>query len=241
MMQGSARARETMAQNQLHEGAHIPHQEPMTSLAPATLAALPVYTPTPRTCSDVMIKDMTYDGEATWMSFLVKFTSLARRQQWTDDEQHDHFCLSLDVFASDYHTPLRETSPNLSLKDIYGKFEKRFGYSALGLYALDGQPKTVEEAVDQIKYLAYSPELSPKSRYHAQLKCDHGNRPPTGAPGGVEQPSLVHPQHFSDIFFFKLLFFFFRFFFQHSGHLSLSFFLLHAWEFLPPLGSISAV
>jgi hypothetical protein len=34
------------------------------------------------------------------------------------------------LVAIDYYTLLMETSPNLSLKDIFGKFEKRFGSSA---------------------------------------------------------------------------------------------------------------
>jgi hypothetical protein len=127
--------------------------------------------------------DMTYDGEATWKSFLVKFTRLVRSQQWTDNEQHDHFCLSLDVFASDYHTPLRETSPNLSLKDIFGKFEMRFGYSALGLYALDGQPKTVEEAVDQMKYFQHICQNYPQKTIACPVEMRSWNRPSNRTPG----------------------------------------------------------
>jgi hypothetical protein len=73
---------------------------------------------------------MTYDGEATWKSFLVKFTRLACSQQWADDKQHNNFCLSLDGVASNYYTLLIDASPNLGLKDIFGKFEKRLGSSA---------------------------------------------------------------------------------------------------------------
>jgi hypothetical protein len=73
---------------------------------------------------------MTCDGEATWKSFLVKITRLAGSQQWADDEQHDHFSLSPDGVASDYYTLLIGTLLNFGLKDIFGKFEKRFGSSA---------------------------------------------------------------------------------------------------------------
>jgi hypothetical protein len=110
MMQGSAGARETAERNQLYGGVQTPYPEPMPPPAPATGSALPVYTPTFWTWSDVIIKDMTYNGEETWKPFLVKFTRLARSQQWTDDEQHDHFCLSLDGVASDYYTWLVKTS-----------------------------------------------------------------------------------------------------------------------------------
>jgi hypothetical protein len=131
-MQGSAGARDTsiIAPNQLHGGAHTPYPEPTPPSAPVTRAALPVYNPTPRTCSDAIIKDTTYNEEATWTSSLVKFTRLPCSQQWTDDEQHDHFCWSLDGVANDYYTLLIKTSPILGLKDIFGKFEKRFGSSA---------------------------------------------------------------------------------------------------------------
>jgi hypothetical protein len=124
-MQGSAGARETAAPNQLHGGAHTPYQEPTPSPAPVTRAALPVYTPTPRTFSDAIIKALTYDGDATWKSFLVKFTRLARSQHWTNDKQHDHFCLSLDGVASDDYTLLMETSPNLRLEDILWASSRR--------------------------------------------------------------------------------------------------------------------
>jgi hypothetical protein len=59
----------------------------------------------PQTCSDAIIKDMT-----------VKFLKLSGSQQWTDDEQRDHFCLSFDGVANDHYTLLMETSPNLGLK-----------------------------------------------------------------------------------------------------------------------------
>jgi hypothetical protein len=68
---------------------------------------------------------MTYHGEASWKSFLVKFTRLVRSQQKTEDEQHNHFCLSPNRVASGYYTLLMETSPNLRLRH-FGKFEKRF-------------------------------------------------------------------------------------------------------------------
>jgi hypothetical protein len=60
----------------------------------------------------------------------MKFTRLARSQQWTEDEQHDHFCFSLEGADSEYYTLLLETSPDLSLDDILARFEKRFGSSA---------------------------------------------------------------------------------------------------------------
>jgi hypothetical protein len=66
----------------------------------------------------------------SWKSFMMKFTRLARNQQWTEDEQHDHFCFSVEGAASEYYTFLLETSPDLSLNDILARFEKRFGSSA---------------------------------------------------------------------------------------------------------------
>jgi hypothetical protein len=152
---------------------------------------------------------MHYDGKVSWESFMMKFTRLARSQQWTEDEQHDQFCFSLEGAASEYYTLLLETSPDLRPNDILARFEKRFGLSApdithqlnfqsatqfngetlrqwadriftfttrafpnladvhpqavtqlcygaenldAGLYALDGHPKTVEEAVDRMQY-----------------------------------------------------------------------------------------
>ncbi|XP_056003459.1 uncharacterized protein LOC130046578 [Ostrea edulis] len=158
-------------------------------------------------------KDLRYDGKSSWKSFLHKFARLARSQQWTEPEQHDQFCFSLEGTASDYYTLLLDTDRNLSLTDILRRFEKRFGSSApdlshqlnfqsasqnageslrhwadrvltlatqafpsvpdvhthaiprlcygaedrdAGLYALDGQPKTVEEAVDRMQYYQHS-------------------------------------------------------------------------------------
>jgi hypothetical protein len=100
-------------------GAHTPYPEP--TLPSAVHATLPVYTPTLVPAAMAIIKDMTYDSETTWKSFLVKFTRLARSQQWTNDEQHGHFYLSLDGVASDYYTLLTETSLSLGLKDIFGE------------------------------------------------------------------------------------------------------------------------
>jgi hypothetical protein len=69
---------------------------------------------------------MAYDGEATWKSFLVKFTRLARSLQWTDDEQRDHFCLSLDGVANDYYEMTKITISNQSHKS-YKKSNQRIG------------------------------------------------------------------------------------------------------------------
>ncbi|XP_056017426.1 uncharacterized protein LOC130053844 [Ostrea edulis] len=131
-------------------------------------------------------------------------------------EQHDQLCFSLEGTASDYYTLLMETDRGLSLADIIGRFEKRFGSSApgithqlkfqsasqdvgeslrhwadrvltlatqafpavldvhvyaiprlcygaedrdAGLNALDGQPKTVEEAVDRMQYYQHSRQM----------------------------------------------------------------------------------
>jgi hypothetical protein len=142
MMQGSAGARETVAPFQLQGGAHTPYPEPTPTPAPATSAALPVYTPTPWTCSDAIIMDMTFDGEATWKSFLVKFTRLARSQQWTDDEQYDHILL-LTVRA---FTTLADVHPQAVTLLCFGAEDRKSG-----LYALDGQSKNVEEAVDRME------------------------------------------------------------------------------------------
>jgi hypothetical protein len=43
-----------------------------------------------------------------------KFVRLARSQQWSEIEQHDQFCFSLDGMASDYYTLLMDTDPYLA-------------------------------------------------------------------------------------------------------------------------------
>ena len=52
-------------------------------------------------------KDLQYDGKTSWNSFMYKFVRMARSQQWSEIEQHDQFCFSLEGIASDYgHRPL---------------------------------------------------------------------------------------------------------------------------------------
>jgi hypothetical protein len=65
---------------------------------------------------------MRYDSKVSWKSFMMKFTRLARSQQWTEDEQDDRFCFSSEGSSSEYYTLLLVTSPDLSLNDILAKF-----------------------------------------------------------------------------------------------------------------------
>jgi hypothetical protein len=143
---------------------------------------------------------------------LHKFVRLARSQRWSETEQHDQFCFSLEGTASDYYTLLLDTDPHIAFAEILRRFHKRFGSSApdlthqlnfqsasqnareslrqwadrvltlatqafpaapdvhthaiprlcygtedrdAGLYALDGQPKKVEQAVDRMQYFQH--------------------------------------------------------------------------------------
>jgi hypothetical protein len=62
-----------------------------------------------------------------------KFVRLAHSQQWSEIEQHDKFCFSLEGMASDYYTLLMDTDPYLTFADILRRFHKRFGSSAPAL------------------------------------------------------------------------------------------------------------
>ncbi|XP_062615272.1 uncharacterized protein LOC134277010 [Saccostrea cucullata] len=176
-------------------------------------------------------KDLRYDGKTSWKAFLHKFVRLSRSQLWTEEEQHDQFCFSLEGAASEYYTLLLETSSQLRLGEILQRFEKRFGPSApdlthqlnfqsacqnpgeslhqwadrvltlatrafpsvpdvhthaiprlcygaedrdAGLYALDGHPRTVEEAVECMQYYQHSRRHRPKpSREVRKLDSAH--------------------------------------------------------------------
>jgi hypothetical protein len=75
-------------------------------------------------------KGLQYDGKSSWKSFMHKFIRLARSQQWSEIEQHDQFCYSLEGIASDYYTLLMDTDPYLAFADILRRFHNRFGSSA---------------------------------------------------------------------------------------------------------------
>ena len=55
---------------------------------------------------------------------------LSRSEQWTEVEQHDHFCFALEDMESEYYTLLLETDPGVRQGAILKKFEKSFGSSA---------------------------------------------------------------------------------------------------------------
>jgi hypothetical protein len=75
-------------------------------------------------------KDLRYDGKSSWKSFLHKFVTLARSQRWSETEQHDQFCFSLEGTASDYYTLLLDTDPRIAFAEILRRFHKRFRSSA---------------------------------------------------------------------------------------------------------------
>ena len=58
-----------------------------------------------------------------------KFVRLTCSEQWTEVDQHDHFCFALEGMASEYYTLLLETDPGVHPGAILRKFEKRFGSS----------------------------------------------------------------------------------------------------------------
>lgn len=76
--------------------------------------------------SDSRCKDLKYDGTSNWKSFLYKFKRLSCSQQWSEVEQHDQICFSLEGAVSDYHT---QTNRDISLRDILCKFGWRFKLS----------------------------------------------------------------------------------------------------------------
>jgi hypothetical protein len=69
--------------------------------------------------------------------------------------------LSLDGVANDYYTLSMETSPNLGLKDIFWKFEKKFGSSSSNIAhqlnfqsATQANEETLRQWADRIFLLA---------------------------------------------------------------------------------------
>ena len=50
----------------------------------------------------------------------MNFVRLVHSHKWTEVEQHDHICFSLEGAASDYYMLLLEISPNLSLGENVG-------------------------------------------------------------------------------------------------------------------------
>ena len=50
----------------------------------------------------------------------MNFVRLVHSHQWTEDEQHDHLCFSLEGDTSEYYTLLLKISPNLSLGENVG-------------------------------------------------------------------------------------------------------------------------
>lgn len=63
-----------------------------------------------------------YDKTSNSKSFLLNSERLSRNQQWSEEEQHDQFCFSLEGAASDYNTLLMETNRDTSWRDILCKF-----------------------------------------------------------------------------------------------------------------------
>jgi hypothetical protein len=96
---------------------------------PATLCGGGGYPPAPGGRAPTY-KDLRYDGKSSWKSFLHKFVRLARSQRWSETEQHDQFCFSLEGTASDYYTLLLDTDPHIAFAEILRRFHERFGSSA---------------------------------------------------------------------------------------------------------------
>jgi hypothetical protein len=67
-------------------------------------------------------KDLRYDGKFSWKPFLHKFVKLARSHRWSETEQHDKFCFSLEGIPSEYYTLLLDTDPHIAFAEILKRF-----------------------------------------------------------------------------------------------------------------------
>ena len=105
---------------------------------PAPIATQPVSTPrfpSPRPSHrKPRSKDIRYDRRSSWKAYLHKFVRLARSEQWTEVEQHDHFCFALEDMESEYYTLLLETDPRDFLGAILKKFEEPLWILCAGPY-----------------------------------------------------------------------------------------------------------
>lgn len=102
-----------------------------------------------------------YDKTSNSKSFLLNSERLSRNQQWSEEEQHDQFCFSLEGAASDYNTLLMETNRDTSWRDILCKFGWWFKSTGSCLmhklnfqYATQNSRESLRQWADEILTLA---------------------------------------------------------------------------------------
>jgi hypothetical protein len=99
-------------------------------------------------------KDTQHDGKSNWKSFMHKFVGLLCSPQWSEIEQHDQFCFSLEGILSDYYTLLLDTDPYFAFVGTLLRFHKRFQLSASDCTHQINFQSESQDAVELLRQLA---------------------------------------------------------------------------------------
>ncbi|XP_052098908.1 uncharacterized protein LOC127733629, partial [Mytilus californianus] len=125
----------------------------------------------------ILQKSLKYDGKTNWQAFYAKFSRLCQVSGWSQGECKDQLCWSLDGKPSEFYALLVERRHDLSYEDLVSKLAKWFGFNELpetaqdhmyqqavmrlcqgasdkegGMLASNAKPKSIEEAVDKIRW-----------------------------------------------------------------------------------------